>query len=174
MNKLNVLRYEGRPRYYLCHPIKFLRETAINLRAAWSRITKGYAAIDVWNLSDWMLDVLPPMLRKMADDGCAYPGNEEFDTAEKWQDWLHSMADVLESLQEENWSNRNEFEEEFFNLFEKNHTADGMTITWSDESHDKEIKELYWMRTQELNDEYHTLLVDTFRQLAEHFTMLWD
>lgn len=175
----NVLAYDGTWRYYLRHPIRFLRETVGNLRAAYSRATKGYAAVDVWNMNDWILDTFPPMLRKMADDGCGYPGFNPFESPEKWHDWLHSTADVLESLKEENWESRNEFADQFFKISEKCRTIikdehGDIHVEWQPTPEYEEIKELYFARAKELSDEYDKLIIDTFYELSINFRNLWD
>lgn len=175
MNNLNVFKYSLRSRYYLLHPWKFLTETWYNLRAAWSRATKGYCATDVWNLSDWLLEVLPPMFRKMADDGCGY----SMDTPEQWEDWLHSVADVLESLQEDNWETRNEFAEDFHRVSERARHSyrdeDGnLRITWNDDAEYKEISELWRIREEELHKEWKELAADTGFEIFSNLEKLWD
>ena len=124
------------------------------------------------------------MLRHMADYGSAYPGfkNEEvdFSTPEKWNDWLHSMADVLESLQEENWFSQNEYEEEFHKQSEL-HRSKGkdengwITVTWEMNDEDfNTLKELYFTRIDELTKERKKLLIDTGRALFSNLPCLWD
>lgn len=179
MNNLNVLKYSCRPRYYLTHPWAFFKETGQNLRAAWWRITRGYAPQDVWSWDAWFLEVTPPMFRHLAKYSCGYPGFEPFETPEKWQDWLNSVADVLESLQEENWESRNEFAEEFYQLSKWNRNLqkdenDFVHVTWSNEGNYDEIKELYFIRQQELNEEWQKLIEDTFKQLSINFAKIWD
>ena len=164
---LNVLtNYSCRPSYYLRHPIKFLEETKSNLVAAWHRATRGYCYLDIWNWNSWFLGVTPPMLRHMADYGCGYPGSVPFDTSEKWHDWLHSVADVLESLQEENWESRNEFAEDFHRLSELNRQVHKneqgeLCITWSNDAEYEEIAELWRIREEELVKEWNVLAEDT-------------
>lgn len=175
MNNLNVLKYSFRLRYYLTHPWSFFKETWQNLQAAWWRVTRGYAPQDVWNWNTWFLEITPSMFRMMADDGMGYA----MDTPEQWEDWLHSAADVLESLQEENWESRNEFAEDFYRLskWNKNLEKDEngfIHITWSNESNYEEIKELYFMRQKELNEEWQKLIKDTFMAIANSFQYLWD
>lgn len=172
---LNVLKYSFRPRYYLTNPLSFFKETWQNLRAAWWRITKGYAPVDVWNWNTWFLEITPPMLRMMADKGMGYA----MDTPEQWNNWLHSVADVLESLQEENWESRNEFAEDFFRLCEhnrqvhKNEHGD-LCVTWSSDAEYKEIAELWRIREEELIKEWNVLAEDTLRDIGRYLACLWD
>lgn len=176
---MNVFKYAFRPRYYLTHPIEFLKETKGNIIAAWLRATRGYCYSDIWNWNTWFLEIMPPMLRHMADYGVAYPGHEPFDTPEKWNDWLHSVADVLESLQEENWDTKNEFAEDFHRLCERNRikTIDennNLCITFSDDAELEEISELFVMRQKELNEEWNKLAEDTLKCIGQHFSDIWD
>ena len=164
--------------YYLTHPWLWIKELYQNLRAGYLRATKGWCGRDVWNMDDWILEVFPPMLRHMADQGMAYPGAEPFDTSEKWHDWLHSTADVLESLQGDNWYSQNEYEEEFHKHCdfhrETSTTENGMTVTWSNGEDFDTIKELYFMRMKELTKERDKLIKQIFSELGRNFFFLWD
>lgn len=163
---MNVLfNWLYRPRYYLTHPWKWFRELRINIHNAWRRISRGYCPSDVWEMSEWFLQVFPPMLRDLADKGYAYPGVPPFETPEAWNIWLHNTADVLESLQEENWEKKNEYEEDFHALF------GNKNFTWADTDN---IKEKYYNRCKELNEERQSLIESVFKEISLYFDMLWD
>ena len=168
LNVLNDFGYSRR--YYLRHPLRFLRECGQNLRAAWLRATQGWCGRDVWNMDMWFLEVMPLMLRHLAENSCGYPGTEPFETPEKWSDWLNAMADTFEALQEENWNSRNEYEEEYHNMIVRNFGANKGVETKDDE----EVRELYYMRMQELSEENQALLEDTMREFSKYFHFLWD
>lgn len=178
INKRSVFNYSFCKRYYLTHPWKFIKEFFQNCNHAWRRAIYGWTWEDCWNLENWLLNILPEMLRYMADYGSGYPGFEPFETPEKWNDWLHSMADVLESLQEENWYSQNEYEEEFHKQCDFNRktskTENVITITWSDRKDFDTIKKLYFARTEELTKEREKLLIDTFTKLGKYLPILWD
>lgn len=55
-------------RWYVYHPRDAWRE----LRWMWQRATRGYAECDVWNLGDYVLKVLPPALRELANQAHTY------------------------------------------------------------------------------------------------------
>lgn len=170
---LNVMNWSFNKKYYLKHPWKWFSELFSNLREAYRRVKYGWAYQDCWNLDFWMLEVLPPMLRHMADEGCAYPGTAPFETPEQWHDWLHSMADVLESLQEDNWFNQNEYEKDFHQLSHwHNDTNSNITLTNGQDY--ETLSKLYFIRSHELVDERQKLIENTFLELAKYFTMLWD
>ena len=43
------------------------------LRFARQRVFQGYCDMDVWNLDNWFLDVVPDMLQQLRDKGIGYP-----------------------------------------------------------------------------------------------------
>ena len=178
IKKRSVFNYSYSKKYLLTHPWKFIKEFFQNCNHAWRRAIYGWTWEDCWNLDDWLLNILPEMLRHMADYGSAYPGfkNEEvdFSTPEKWDDWLHSMADVLESLQEENWFSQNEYEEEFHKQSELHRSKGNKSITEMNDEDFDTLRELYFARIDELTKERKKLLIDTFSKLGQHLDCLWD
>ena len=177
----NVFKLWYRPSYYFRHPIKFFKEVAANLKAAWMRATKGYCYTDVWNIDTWFCLVLPPMLRHMADYGSAYPGSEPFETPEKWHDWLHSVADVIETFNDEDfwYTTKNEFAEEWDKVSKEARVEviDDLghkMISYNKSDHYNEIKELYFARMKEISKERQALIENTFNELGKYFDCLWD
>ena len=168
---LNVFNWPYSKHYYLTHPWKWITEFFRNCAHAWHRVKYGWTWEDVWNMDDWLLNVLPPMLRHMAKHGMAYPGCEPFETPEKWHDWLNSLADVLESLQEKNWYSQNEYEEDFHRSCPLNYNKN---FTWATEPNYKEISKLYFARSRELGEERKKLLAETFTELGKNLNFLWD
>lgn len=177
---LNVWTWVYRPKYYLAHPWKWFGELFTNIRAAYRRARYGWDYSDAWSYDEYFLAVTPQIFRHIADYGMAYPGpGTTFDTPEKWHDWLHSVADVLESLQEENWYSQNPYEEEFHRL------SDVTRKTWTDEkgfihyTHEKdlefeEVRARYLKEYESLNKKRQELIEDTLKQIGENFFMLWD
>lgn len=173
----NVFSYGYRKRYYCRHPIKFLKETWCNLRAAYWRVTRGWAPRDVWSFDTWFLDVVPQQLLYLADKGIGYPGDNEFDTIEKWHDWLREQANNLIACREEEIEKRNEYEEAFMRSIENRRQEErdengNLTITFSDE--DPEIDEKYFARCKELWEEAEELRLNTFIELSRRFPAIWD
>ena len=169
---MNVLKSFGYSRrYYLRHPLRFLRECGQNIRNAWMRITRGWCYMDTWNIDIWFLEVMPQMLRHLAKNGCGYPGVEPFDTPEKWNDWLNAMADTFESLQESNWNSHNEYEKLYNASVEQSlNPNSNVQLTMSRE----ELAKLYYTRMRELAEEGQVLLEDTMTELGKHLHSLWD
>ena len=183
---LNALKYTCSTQFYLRHPLRFLKDTIYNFRAAKRRIKYGYSSRDVWNMSDWFLEVIPSMLRYLAENCEGYPGNDDFPTPEAWDDWLNATADVFESLQEDNWFSQNEYEEEFNRLNEQawekrfQHYDDNgdlhvtMSSNENEDEHHKEISKLWFARAQELSEQRKQLLRDVGAEFFKHFDSLWD
>lgn len=170
---LNVLvNFPYARHYYLTHPWKFFKHCWQNLKDAWWRVTKGYAPRDVWDLNDWFLAIMPEMLRMLANDSVGvYPGVEPFETSDKWQDWLHSVADAFDGCTEEYIDSKNEYHDEYFDtLMNRRHD---ITTTWDSAADLRELTQLYRLREDELWEQRKVLLNDTFREFATHFDYLW-
>lgn len=145
---LNVLtNFPYTTRYYLKKPWLFFRDCGHNIRDAVLRMTRGYGKSDVWIMSDWMLAVLPPMLRELKNDPVgSYPGIEPFETPEKWDAWLSKTADRLELLQDD-WA--------------EDCMPNGDVKEWN-----KKIQELH-QQQQELTNE-------VFTELGRYLYWLWS
>ena len=177
---LNVFNWPYTTRYYLTHPWEWVSELFSNIRAAYRRARYGWCYMDVWELGPWLLEILPSMLRHMAEHSCGYPGNEEFPTYESWQAWLRKMADDIESVQEENVEKQNEYEKDFHNSFntrqfkEEYAGSKFLTVTWNESPDHKEISKKYFKRMKELSDWREVRIVEIFTELARKIPSLWD
>lgn len=69
---------------------------------AYQRASRGYADCDLWDMSDWLLQLFTDSLNDFADNHMGYPGDEEFDTDEKWTEYLKEMAQLFYQAQESN------------------------------------------------------------------------
>ena len=179
---LNVLTsFPCKPTYYLTYPWKWFKDLRINLRNAYRRATKGWAPIDAWEMHEWFLTTIPALLRHIAFHGDGYPGIEPFTEPEDWKNWLCSMADELESLQEDKWFAQNEYEEEFHEAaFAQRHVEVNkpydkfITTTYITDAQFEQIKEKYFNRAKELNDLRQQKLNQLFTELSKHFFKLYD
>lgn len=70
------------------------------------RAKHGYSYSDVWNMFDWFLEVMPPMLTKLRDEGDGIPTELYIDGAEnereKWEAILTEMIECLHNMNEDN------------------------------------------------------------------------
>lgn len=157
-NKKNntVWEFPCRKKYYITHPWEWFSQFGSNIRAAYRRVKYGWCYSDVWNWDVWFARTVPPMLRHMADHGCAYPGYEPFDTPEKWHDWLHNIADMIETGTEEWQDNHNEYYEKYLENF------------------DEKYRDLYWQRANELSEQGNRNIKYALGQIAEHYYDIWD
>ena len=159
MNKYSVWHIPYNKRYLLTHPWKWFKCAWRNIRDAWRRSVYGWTYGDVWNWDNWFLHTAPSMLRYLADHGNAYPGRAPFETPERWHDWLHEMADLLETGREDWQDKHNEYYEEYIDNI----------ATASDE-----LRNLYWERSKELAKQGEDNVRRAMTMLGEHFYNLWD
>lgn len=155
---MNVLKIpNGR---YQWRRLRIFRTVFRNLKYAWQRITKGYCDMDVWNLYDWFLQIMPRMLTQLAMNAHGYPAN--FNSYDEWQQWLLDKAEALSSCREDE-SNWNIYEQEYMAHIndEDNETARAITRKYFDEE-------------KRLAEEQQDLLENTFIDLSKHFYGLWD
>ena len=179
-NELNVLKdYPYSKRYYLTHPWKFFKDMWINFKNGWYRATKGYGYTDLWNIDDWLITILPAMLRELADKHCAYPGVEPFETPEKWEAWLRDMADRIEYLQEDYEEKENEYAELFHIVMEQKRKVEvaGECITTTYTLNDDDFEELranYFRREHEIAEAKHEAAKKVGLELFTYLHYLWD
>lgn len=178
--KNSVFNYSYSKRYYLTHPWQWIKEFFQNCYHGWRRAIYGWTWEDCWNFNSWFCIVVPQLLNYLADYGCAYPG-EPFETPEKWHDWLHSVADVIETFNDEEfwYTTKNEFVEEWDKVSEEAR-VEGIDdlgykiVKYEENDHYKEIKKLYFTRMEEISKERQALIENTFHELGTHFDCLWD
>lgn len=65
------------------------------------RFKRGYAWSDVWNMFDWFIDTVKPMLMHLRDHGCGVPF-EFVDNEEGWASVLNQMIQCLDLMDEDN------------------------------------------------------------------------
>lgn len=83
---------------YLKYKIKSLYW---DLRARCQRFMRGYSYGDVWNMDDWFIRTLKPMLTHLRDYGCGVPLDFEFHE-DQWNAILSEMIDCLKLMDEDN------------------------------------------------------------------------
>jgi len=172
---MNLLEFSMRPSYYIKHPLHFFRELRNNIRYTWQRVTKGYSYYDSMDMDEFLLHIIPGMLRDIANaDG--YPGTEPFDTYEKFSNYCNSLADIFESLQQEKWNKEcfNEWQEEFDKAYEVLHQHDNITMSYDmTEERAREICKMYLKREKEFSIERDKLLQNAYASLSKYYNFLW-
>lgn len=170
MNKYSVWYMPYNKRYLITHPWKWFKCAWRNIRDAWRRSVYGWTYGDVWDWYSWFLHTVPDMFRYMADNGCAYPGCEPFTTPEKWHDWLHEMADLLETGREDWQDKHNEYYEEHMNEWKPwKPDENGVYHTPAQELDNK-----YFARMKELEEQGEANVRNALYCIADKFFCLWD
>lgn len=173
----NVWHWGYSPKYYLTHPWKWFGQLGRNIRAAHMRCTRGWCYSDVWDWDSWFMHTVPEMFRHLADKGNAYPGQEPFETPEKWRDWLHKMADQIESCTEEAQEKNNEYYKDYMKHIMDKYAPpeeDGEgNLIWPHQER-TELDDKYFNRCKELGQQAQTDIEDVMDQLGKHFYKIWD
>ncbi len=176
LNTLTEFSYSKR--YILLHPWILIRQAWRNLRNAWQRATKGYCNADAFNMNDYLLTIMPEMIKTLRDDPVGgYPCDNEFPTWESWEKWLTKMADTLRELQDDWAETRNEYEGQYFKAIEEyralsfNDSKNKVTITDDDI---KELRDKWLARIDELNKQQQELTIKTFTEIGRHLYQLWS
>lgn len=177
MKKYSVWYLPYNKRYLLTHPWQWFKCVWCCIRDAWRRSVYGWTYGDVWDWNSWFLHTTPNMLRYMADKGAAYPGSEPFTTPEKWHDWLHKIADLLETGLEEWQDEHNEYHDEYIKHLMDNweppiKDENGCLIHKSREF--TEIDKKYFARAKELNEQGQKNVQTALTEIAKNFFMIWD
>ena len=179
---LNVFKdYSADARFYLTHPLRFLKESWTNVKSAWQRATKGYCPMDIWSMDNWMLEILPQMLVDLAHNGYGYPGVEPFETPEKWHTWLLDMAAKLINCKMDDFDERNPYAAAYKDALDN----DKLVEYYTDENGYHGMRFSTDPEFQELSKKFHEAdaalasriredRVEVFKALAENLHLLWD
>ena len=177
MNKYSVWYIPYSKRYLLTHPWQWFRCAYRCVRDAWRRSVYGWTYGDVWDWDQWFMKTTPNMLRYMADNGSAYPGHPPFDTPERWHDWLHEIADLIETGSEDWQDNHNEYHEAYMKQIIRDwkpweQDKDGFYhLPPSEES---ELRKNYVARAEELSKQGEANIRRALTAIGEHFYNMWD
>ena len=89
--KISLGGFSYRKSYYLIHPWKWFKDLKILAKNAHHRMRYGYAWIDLWNMDDYLGQLIPNMLEMLAEKAYAYPGTDEF---QEYEDWIKYLKDL--------------------------------------------------------------------------------
>lgn len=151
-------------RYYLLHPVQWVKEFARNVKFCYLRIRDGWCPADTWSWDGWFTQVAPPMFRYLAEHGHAYPGTEPFETPDKWHDWLKCIAVQIESGDPDWQEAHNPYYEKFIKEL----------LTKKSEDMDKELVKNYYDENSRLFSIGHSNVKWALREIGEHFYQIWD
>lgn len=158
-------------RFYLKKPWEFFEDTWLNLKAAWQRVTRGWADRDTWSLDNYLLEILPEMIEYLAEHTHGYPGEHAgFPTYESWQEFLRNEIVIpLRNSREDQEVQKNEFEEEYMSY------PWVLKYTFEDNTPDPLVKK-YFEREKEIDAWRSAELSRAMTTLAksEIYWHLWD
>ena len=182
-NKLSLWTFACRKKYYLTHPHRFIKAVYWNIRNFWHRGRYGYAYSDVWEWYTWWTTVGAEALRYMAEHGSGYPGTGEWDTPEKWHDYLNSMADKLEwsaqSCECGNHEEENEYHKMHDEILERKMECgmgkNGIGFSRVNSTPEEEdIIKRYWAREEELMKQDDVTREQIFTEIGRNLGRFWD
>lgn len=178
-NHFKTWSFPFRKRYYLKHPIKWVKEAYWNIRNFIHRGKYGYAYTDVWNWFNWWPRVGAEALKYLKEHGSCCPGYTPFETKEKWDNYLNDMAEKLiwcaESCECVNdHEDRNELyqQSEEVRVRSWQQTENGCKFNITPE--DQKILDQYWSREYELDEEDTQKRIEIFTELAKNLSRFWD
>ena len=160
-DSLSVLQFPRSARFYLTHPQYFIRDTYRIIIDIYRRARYGWTYSDAWNFCDWFVAISPQMLRKIANDGLAYPGTAPFETEDKWRDWLRKMAGLIETA-DENWQN------------EQNKYYTDFIIQLKTSCEDNSLAMKYYNECIRLGKEGAQNIETALTEMSKYFLKIWD
>lgn len=171
MNELNVFYNYYRPWIYPINWITNVKTFFKSFKYCWQRITKGYCDKDLWNLDNTILAYLTQTLLQFSQISQSYPGDQEFNTFEKWQKYLEEIAFNFLKINHEDIYFSNPYEEKFYNQLTNNFTKQGhFSIQISDEKLKKQFIDAEIKRNQDREE----LFKENWNNLGRIFFHLWD
>lgn len=81
-----------------------IKDSWWHFRKRCQRFKRGYAYVDVWDMDQWFMEIVKPMLIHLRDNGIGCPAefyNEEDDGDEAWKNVLTEMIDCLDFMDED-------------------------------------------------------------------------
>ena len=173
--RMNVLKYfPYRWRHYLTHPWDFFEDCWYNLKAAYQRVTRGFAYRDLYSIDNWFLDIMPEMLKEFRENLHSYPGDNEFPTFESWTAYLEEMETHFRNANENQKVQLNEWEEDYLKYpMEWQKSKYGLCITMTNNI-PKNITEKWLAREMEINAWRHEELKKAMEMFNNCFHALYD
>lgn len=173
-----IWTYPYSKHYYLTHPWRLVKEFWHNLRGAYWRSKYGFAPTDVWEFGYAFLEVVPQMLKYLAENSMGYKimkddGNDE----ENWHNHLISISNLLENARDEVRDKKNEYYPAW-----KKQTLDDQFESWYDEkgyrhmkAKNNEVVNNYLKRDRELAAEQDIMIEEALKLMAETpLKAIWD
>lgn len=155
---MNVYKLPYSWKYYLIHPVKFIRALFRNVKRAFQRAGRGFCDLDVWEMFTWFQDVVPKMLYQLADKGSGMANG--FSSEDEWQNHLKKIADLIYSTSDKESMKRNQYDRKSASFMNEN----GLI----------EVDYSYYSRQKEIQEENAKRIEEAFEMLSKVFFSLWD
>ena len=172
---MNVLKYfPYRWRHYITHPWEFFEDCWLNVKAAYQRVTRGFAYRDLFSVDSWFLDIFPEMLKEFRENLHSFPGDSEFPTFESWTAYLEEMETHFRNANENQKVQLNEWEEDYLKYpmeWQKNKGEVCFTMV---DNTPKDITEKWLAREMEINAWREEELKKAMEMLMNCFHCLWN
>lgn len=181
-NNLSVWTFPYRTGIYIRKPWTWFKDLYWNIRNFWHRGRYGYAFVDVWDFCTWYPRVGAEALRYLAKHSSSYPGISPWNTPKKWEEFLLQFARNLDecakSIDMDYSDNKNEYAKEFYNMKTTHHrheNPDGtITVLTELTPEQQEVRNKYFEREKELQEEYKQMRINTYAKLGEILDRVWD
>ena len=168
MSKLNVFdKNTYYPWGYIGNWGKNVKAFFRNLKYAHQRITRGYCDRDLWDLSEFYLNMLHVTLRDLAERHMGYPGIAPYETNEKWTEALYDMSIKFYQANEENEYFPTPMLDKWYKDFEENGKGD---IVEYDSPYANEM----YLEMQKNDEKRSAAFNEAWTTLGQVFWQLWD
>ena len=160
--------------YFLRCPFHTLKELWIGLQNFIHRGRYGFGYCDVWEWSSWWTTVGAEALRYLAKHGYGYPGYKPWETPDEWHAYLLDLADKLQWCGQScdnpyDNPDRNEYYAQMTEIRQKKY-RNNLPLT----NEEEEIKEKYWKRAEEIEQEDNLKREQIFTEIGKHLGRFWD
>lgn len=101
-NKIGRTYLIGDWKWYISHPLGFIKDLYGDIRVFYQRGTRGWADCDTWGLNYYLSCLLPQALKRLRDNsrGCPpelFDKTNKDDNCHKWNDILNEIIDGFEA-----------------------------------------------------------------------------
>ena len=125
---------------------------------------RGYSDYDIFDISDWITQVIVPMLKQLKETKCGYPCDM---TEEEWNSQLDKMIKCFMEISEDGCSMKNEYENKVLESFDIKDTNKDKTEEC------KELREKWLSREKEINNYKEKMKIEAFNLFSKYFWNLW-
>ena len=144
------------------NPIRWSRCFFRSFRVAKDRIRQGWSPYDVWDFGTYLNQVIGDGLEYLAKNHHAYPGNNDFPTAESWEKWLLAQAKPFQESNKDNDLD-NPYARRYNSYLESN--AQRMPV---------ELRDSYFKMDKTIEEHKAVERRLALRALGEYWSYLWD